>query len=263
MKVTARQMSCIVGDTEANTSKIVNDIKYIASELKSDVAVFPEMCDTGYHLPTIKAEAQNWANSKGTFNSLCSAAKTNSINVIAGISERVDSDIYNTTVVINRSGDLIAKYRKTHLFTMEPVCEHKTITQGDELVVCEIEGVPVGLMTCYEIRFPEVARKLTFSGAKIIFVTSAFGLHRLIHWQILNRARAIENQIFVVTSNRVGNDKGFHTSGSSAIYDPWGVVKASASEVHESYVTSELDLELVNAVRQQVKIHQDVRNELY
>jgi len=262
MKVALAQIEVSSGEPEANTSKMIKWVERAARE-GNDVVVFPEMTDTGYEMPIILKTAQNWES--GPAQELAEAAKKYNINVVAGISEHENDNVFNSILVLNRDGQKVGKYRKTHLITAAPMHEEKYLGFGEELVICEIDGVKVGLMTCYEIRFPEIARKLAFAGAELIVITAAFPLIRLSHWQTLTQARAIENQVYVAATSRIGKDKpeGLQFCGTSTIYNPYGVTLSTSSQVHEALVTADVDVDVIKSVRAQIKVHQDVRPNLY
>jgi omega-amidase len=262
MKLSLAQINISSGNPKHNLLKMKEWI-IKASDENADIVVFPEMCDTGYDMPTILDVAATWKN--GPVKYLCRYAEDSNINIIAGLSEREDSSVFNTIVVIDKNGRIVGKYRKTHLITASPIHEEKYLGFGQELVICKLEGMKVGLMTCYEIRFPEIARKLASSGADVIVIPAAFPLVRLSHWQTLTRSRAIENQIFVAATSRIGRDFEYSLQfcGTSTIYDPYGVAIASSSQIHESLVSAEINLNNIKEVRNQIKVYQDIRSDLY
>lgn len=260
MKIAAAQIITTPGAVQDNTKKMLDYIDRSAS-LGSDVVMFPEMSDTGYDMPLIMSSAQSW--DEGTVPALQASAKRYGINVIAGVSERTNEGVFNSTVIINREGSISGRYRKTHLITAEPMLEHRFLKAGESLGIAEVEGVLCGFMTCYDIRFPEIARTLSLKGANILFVPSAFPLVRLTHWTVLLNARAVENQVFVVACNRIGIDAGVSFCGTTTIIDPYGAIIASSSAIHETLVAGEIDLEMIKTVRSQIKVHQDRRPALY
>ena len=184
MRIALAQIRCRPGDVAANTRTIVDQVRAAAAR-GCDVIALPEMSDTGYHMPTIVRTASTWDG--GVFGEISAVAAETRIAVVVGLSERVGGDIYNTALVLGPDGALIAKYRKTHLITAEPVCEQNTIRPGDALVLCDIAGFRAGLLTCYDIRFPELARKLVLAGAEILFVPAAFPAARIMHWNAARR----------------------------------------------------------------------------
>jgi len=162
---------------------------------------------------------------------------------------------YNTSLVFDRGGRLAARYRKIHLFDVEipgrvSSRESARVAPGSDVVAVDIEGVRVGLTVCYDLRFPELFRILALRGARLLAVPSAFTLATgRDHWEVLLRARAIENQAFVLAPNQIGNaPPHFESFGHSAIVDPWGVVLATAPD-EECFVAADLDLAAQDRVR--------------
>jgi predicted amidohydrolase len=180
------------------------------------------------------------------------------IDLVAGsIAERVpDRDKgSNTCAHIGPDGDVRAVYRKLHMFDVEvggqTYRESEHEEPGDEIVVSETaEGVELGLTVCYDLRFPELYRILAVRGARIVTVPAAFTLATTRdHWEVLLRARAIEDQAFVIAANQIGEHApGLRSGGRSMVVDPWGVVLAQAPDA-ETFVTADLDLERQAEIR--------------
>ena len=174
------------------------------------------------------------------------------IDLVAGsIAERVPGREKgsNTSVHVGPDGEVHAAYRKIHMFDVEvggrTYRESEHEEPGDEVVVSATAGgVELGLTVCYDLRFPELYRILAVRGARIVTIPSAFTLATTRdHWEPLLRARAIENQAFVIAANQVGEHAaGYRSGGRSAIVDPWGVVLAQAPDA-ETFIAAELDLE--------------------
>ena len=175
------------------------------------------------------------------------------------IRERVDGSerAYNTTVVLDPRGEMIARYRKIHLYDVAigdqvDFQESATIAPGDEAVSVEIDGAPVGLSICYDLRFPELFRILALQGAKVIVLPAAFMLYTgKDHWEVLIRARAIENQVYMVAAAQFGKFEGGTCYGRSMVVDPWGLPIAVAQD-RPGVVVSDLDLTLVDQVRREL-----------
>ncbi len=174
------------------------------------------------------------------------------IDLVAGsISERVADDerLRNTSVHVGPDGELQASYRKVHMFdvvvdgTVYHESEHEE--PGEELVVsATADGVELGLSICYDVRFPELYRILAIRGARVFTVPAAFTVPTTRdHWEVLLRARAIEDQAFVVAANQIGEHAtGLRSGGRSMIVDPWGIVLAHAPD-RECHIVADLDLE--------------------
>jgi predicted amidohydrolase len=174
--------------------------------------------------------------------------------------ERVEGEdrLSNTTVVFDPEGGIAATYRKIHMFDVDleeatSYRESATIAPGEEIVTVDIDGVTVGLTICYDLRFPELFRILALQGADVIMLPAAFTLATgRDHWEPLIRARAIENQVFMVAAGQVGkHPPGNWCYGRSMIVDPWGVVVAQASDA-PTVISATLDLTQLERVRRQV-----------
>lgn len=261
MKIAAAQIACRPGDIDANVRKI-GDFAQGAKDAGADVVVFPETADTGYAMPVIQKHATTLA--EGAVPQLREMAKKLGIAIISGIAERDGDTIYNSQIAIDRAGEIAAKYRKSHLFSPPPIEEHKCFSPGSELVSLQWDGFRVGLTICYDLRFPEVYRTLACeSGVNVFIISSAWPFPRVEHLRVLTVARAIENQSYVVSSNRVGNDGGVTFCGGSAIVDAYGITVAAASADREELIVAEVSAEVVKTVRERMGIFEHRRPELY
>jgi predicted amidohydrolase len=179
------------------------------------------------------------------------------IHLLAGsVSERgPEGKAFNTSVLIGADGEDIAVYRKIHMFDVEvggvSYRESAHEEAGAEIVIAPLGSVSVGLSVCYDLRFPELYRILAVRGAQVLTIPSAFTLATgRDHWEVLLRARAIENQAFALAPNQVGEaPPHFNSNGRSMIVDPWGVVLATAPD-EECFVAAELDLAAQERVRE-------------
>jgi predicted amidohydrolase len=261
MKVAVAQISCLLGDPEANLLK-VREFSRRAKELGAELIVFPEMTDTGYSMPVIRVHANHW--NSGFLPGLQETARKLSIAIVSGVSERDGSAIYNSQVLIDSRGDIGGKYRKTHLYAVAPVEEQTCFAAGDCFSSFDLGGLHFGFSICYDLRFPEMYRKLaTEQKVDAFIVSSAWPFPRLEHFRTLAMARAIENQSYVIASNRVGKDDDLWFCGSSAIIDPRGVVIAAASADREELIHADLSQELIFSVRSRVESFAHRRPDLY
>jgi omega-amidase len=261
MKISVAQISCSLGDPEANLSK-VRDFSLRAKEAGAELIVFPEMSDTGYSMPVIQKHADHWK--RGFVPSLQKIATELSMAIVSGVSERDESLIYNCQVLIDAKGDIVAKYRKTHLYAVAPVEEQACFAPGDRFASFALGELRFGFSICYDLRFPELYRKLAIDqnvGAFVI--SSAWPFPRVEHFRVLTQARAIENQSYVLASNRVGKDEDLWFCGNSMIIDPRGVVIAAASSDREELIQADLSKELVCSVRERVQSLGHRRQDLY
>lgn len=158
-----------------------------------------------------------------------------------------DGKLFNTSLLFNPEGEIIARYRKIHLFGYGSQ-ESQLLTRGKEVVVVETPLGNLGMCTCYDLRFPELFRIMLDKGAELFLVTSGWPYPRLEHWLMLNRVRAIENSAFLVSSNCTGKNRGVSFCGHSMIVDPWGTILASGGD-EECLVSAEIDLGKVSKVR--------------
>mgnify|MGYP006283359569 CR=1 FL=1 len=165
---------------------------------------------------------------------------------------------FNTSVLIGPDGDIVAAYRKIHLFDItidnRSVSESTKYAAGSEVVLAYAAGIRMGLSICYDIRFPELYREMAASGVDLIFIPSSFTrMTGEAHWEVLVRARAIENLSFVVAPGQSGTGAGgIPTHGHSMIVDPWGRVLARASNEENTLLFADLDLETLTEARQQL-----------
>lgn len=261
MKIAAAQIACSLGDIDANVRKM-RDFSTRAKAAGAELVVFPEMADTGYAMPVIQETARPW--SEGAVPELRKIAQGLSLAIISGVSEREGDCIYNSQIFIDAKGEIVGSYRKTHLFTAAPIGEDTCFSPGSALTSFPFGGFRLGLSICYDLRFPEVFRTLAIEKeANVFILSSAWPFPRVEHFRVLATARAIENQSYVVVSNRVGTDDGVTCCGSSAIIDPYGVVIASASTDREELVLAEISPEAISSVRSKMAVFDQRRPELY
>ena len=261
MKVAAAQISCALGDFDANIRKI-GDFATRAKKGGANFVVFPEMSDTGYSMPVIQKHAKSWK--EGAVGEIQRIAKENSIAVIAGISDREGDSIFNAQVLVDSRGDVVGKYRKTHLVTAAPLDERVCFSPGNEFVACKMGDFNIGLSICYDLRFPEMARTLAVRhGANVIVNSSAWPTIRAEHLRILALARAVENQSYFIIANRVGTDDGVTLCGGSVIVDPSGKILAAAPAGGEQLIQAEILAEVIAEARRRVPAFSHRRGDLY
>ncbi|MFB6363845.1 carbon-nitrogen family hydrolase [Paenibacillus elgii] len=254
------QMDIAIGEPERNFAKLESLLhEAVAHDTKPDVIVFPEMWNTGYALDRIQELADHYG--ERTEALLSAFSRKHGVNIIGGsIAEKRDDGVYNTIFAYDRQGNRAGDYSKIHLFRL--MDEEKFLQSGDRAGGLQLDGIPAGMMICYDIRFPELARKLALGGAQILFVPAEWPNPRLHHWRTLLMARAIENQMFVVSCNRVGVSGTTEFFGHSMVIDPWGEVLAEGGEA-ETIVRAAVDLSQVPAVRGKIPVFEDRRPSLY
>ena len=268
MRVGAVQLNA-TEDTDRNVDtadRLVRD----AAGLGAELIVLPEKWSV---LGTAEQSTAAADPLDGRFISWArSTAAELGIDLVAGsIVERVEGQekAANTSVHVGPDGDIRAVYRKLHMFDVEvdgdTYAESATEDPGDEVVVSELaNGVPLGMSICYDVRFPELYRILAMRGAEVVTVPAAFTLATTRdHWEVLLRARAIENQCFVIAPNQIGaHPPGNRCGGRSMIIDPWGLVLALAPDA-ETAIVAELDFETLRRVRRRIPALAHRRPEAY
>lgn len=241
LNISAIQMCSKVGDKKANFEKVSDLIlRDITSE--TDVIVLPEVWTVGWSPKHFRDSAEK-INSSETVNFLSETAKKYNSWVIGGsFIEKDDAgNYYNTCPVINRSGELICKYSKNHLFSYYGCDEGKFITTGNNPVMVDIEGIKTGLTICYDIRFPEIYRAYRKAGADLFINCAAWGLNKPVPWECMTRCRAVENQTFMVALTQSGYiENGEWNIGHSRIIDFKGESLTEIKDQKEGAMTASL-----------------------
>lgn len=186
-----------------------------------------------------------------TVAALSDKARQKRAYIVGGsfVEQQRGGDLTNTTVLLDRQGNVAATYRKMHLFGYESA-ESKLLTRGRDVVVAETELGRFGLSTCYDLRFPELYRQMVDKGAEGFLVVAAWPYPRLHHWQTLNAVRAFENQCVLISCNCCGLSHGARALGHSMVVDPWGTTVAGGGDI-ETVVKAEVDMSLVQRFRAQ------------
>lgn len=219
-----------------------------AADAGCDVLLLPELSDTGYVLETVPQRACTWPGP--AWDALQSAAQRHGIGIIAGISERVPGGIYNAAVAFDRAGNARGGYRKMHLFRGPEGVETDIFRAGDTPQVVMLDGVCWGLSICFDLRFPQVYSQLEQRGAQVLVVLAAWPAVRIADWSVLCRARAIENQLFLVGVNHAGGGFG----GRSCVIGPDGGGMCEGGEGEAGLLTADMDLSAINRVRQAMPV---------
>ncbi|MFH1327707.1 MAG: carbon-nitrogen hydrolase family protein [Candidatus Bathyarchaeota archaeon] len=258
-KVAIAQVDCILDDKKANMNKASNLIKK-ASKNDVEIIIFPEVFLSGYALHERLPKLAERFNDKSEAE-ISLLAKENKIMIIMGFLEINTQDkVFNSLLLMNKSGNLGECYRKTHLWPNEL----NYFEPGKELTVIPTEIGTLGLMISYDLYFPEVARALSLKGAKILFVSAADWMPHESYVRAFVRSRALENQAFLVYSNRVGKQENMNLNffGESCIVDPKGNVITKAGR-GEELMFGEIDLSTVEKVRAEVDFFKDRQPKLY
>ena len=206
-------------------------------------------------------------------DALASAAKTHGVHIIGGsIPERDphSNKYYNTATVFSPSGHRVARYRKMHLFDIDvpgkiTFKESDILSGGDGFTTFEMDQCKVGLGVCYDVRFPELAQILTRRGCDLLVYPGAFNMTTgPLHWELLIRARALDNMVFVAMVSPARDEDGpYQAWGHSTVANPWGEVIAKIDAGHEAILYADLGLQQVQQIRQQIPVPTQKRFDLY
>lgn len=257
MRISLVQMDISWGYPEQNRKRAEEWIRLATEREKADVVVLPEMWNTGYALDRLEACAD-----RGELVEWMAAAATQyHVHLVGGsIAEKREGRFWNTAYVFDRNGKQVARYPKVHLFRL--MDEEKYLQAGNQRVSFTLETQRAGVMICYDIRFPELARSLALDGVEILFVPAEWPLSRLTHWRLMNQARAVENQLYVVACNRVGVGGREVFGGHSMVVDPWGEMLVEGGE-EETLLTVEIDLAEVARIRRKIPVFGDRMPDVY
>ena len=253
-------MAVELGKPDENFEKAEAMLCRVAESERPDIAVFPETLNTGFYpRPVVAGMADvEGEKTKALFSSL---ARRYGINIVAGSVTTVKSgSVYNTSYTFDREGKTIAEYDKIHAFS--PAGEEKIYAQGTRVVSFELDGIKCGVVICYDIRFGELIRMLALRGIELLFVPAEWPDIRRDHWITLNRARAIENQMFVCAVNGCGSGGKTIYGGHSLLVDPWGKAILHAGE-SESIEVGEIDLSVIKDIRESINVFRDRRPDIY
>lgn len=267
VKVAAIQMG-----TVADRMENVRAVRGYLEQLRAyapDVVVLPEMFCCPYQTENFPVYAE--AAGGPAWQMLAGYAKEYGIYLVAGSMPERDEEghVYNTSYVFDREGRQIARHRKTHLFDIDVkggqyFKESDTLTAGNCETVFETEFGLMGVMICYDIRFPEMTRLMVNDGARVVFVPAAFNMTTgPAHWELSFRARALDNQIYMVGCAPMrAPESGYTSWGHSIVTNPWGEVVGQLDE-QEGILTAELDLDYEDAVREQLPLLAARRHDVY
>lgn len=214
----------------------------------ADLLLLPEIWNVGFFsFARYQTEAEEMDGP--TVRAIQSKARELNAHVLMGsFVERDGNDYYNTTLLLNPAGEMIGKYRKIHLFGYKSQ-ESSILRRGETVSVIDCPWGRTGLSTCYDLRFPELYRKMVDQRAVFFLVTSAWPAVRLEAWGLFNQARAHENMAYLISCNCAGSSDGRKFAGHSMIVDPWGKIVAEAGE-EQGILQAELDPRAVEQIRQ-------------
>jgi predicted amidohydrolase len=237
----------------------------------ADVVLLPEKWNAWMDGPRLRPLAERLDGGE-TVDAMAGWAREHGVNLIGGSIAIVadDESVNNVSIAFERAGERVAAYTKIHLFDVDvggfSYRESDGTAPGSELVTAELDGITVGLTVCYDLRFPELYRALAVDrGARILTIPSNFTLHTgMAHWEVLLRARAIENQAFVLATGQHGTPGGLDkpSYGHSMIIDPWGTILAQAPD-GDGVIIADLDLAAQASIRERLPALLHIRPDLY
>ena len=222
----------------------------------ADLVVLPELWPVGaFAYQSFEGEAESPAGP--TYEAMAKAASDAGVWLHAGsvVERDPDGTLYNTSLVLSPTGELAATYRKIHRFGFDQG-EAVMMGAGESLVTLALPELTLGLATCYDLRFPELFRGLVDAGAQAFVVPAGWPARRREHWTLLARARAVENQAYVLACGTAGTHAGVEQAGHSIVVDPWGEVLAEAGP-GEEVLSVELDVTKVLTTREQFPVLKD------
>lgn len=265
-KIASCQMD-VVDDKNRNINHAIELIE-TASKNNADLVTLPEMFNTPYANEKFIENAESEENSP-TLNAMCEVAIQEDIYLQCGsIAESEDDNIYNTAYLISPDGEIIAKHRKMHLFDIDcdsmKFTESDTLSAGDNITTVKTPLGRISLAICYDVRFNQMWTLMNENKTDIVLLPGAFNKTTgPLHWETLLRARAIDNQFFVVATSPSQIENPYYIAwGHSMIVDPWGNILANAA-IKEEIIYSVLNPDLMTSVRQQIPILENKRDDIY
>lgn len=259
IKISAIQMCSKIADKKANIDK-VNFLIERDVKCDTDLIILPEVWTVGW-MPEYFQESAEEICCSETLEFLSNIAKKYNCFIAGGSFITKEGGLYyNTCPVLNRYGELVALYRKNHLFSYYGCDEGKYITAGENPVMVDIEGIKTGLTICYDIRFPEIYRAYRKAGADFLINCAAWGRNKPIPWECMTRSRAVENQTFMAALTQSGQIKGDEWNiGHSRIIDYKGESIAEIKDQCEGAISAVLDFEAMYEFRAKCTILNDLK----
>jgi predicted amidohydrolase len=252
---------------ESNILKSKNMITDAASG-NIDIAILPEIFNSPYDTGLFRQYAETYPSE--TTDMLSGLAKKLGIYIIGGsICERDGDTYYNTSYSFDRNGKLIGRHRKIHLFDIDikgkiRFKESDVFSCGAQSTIIDTEFCKIGILICYDMRFPELSKKMAKQGAKIIVCPASFNMTTgPAHWELLTRTRAIDNQVYFIAASPARDISSMYVSyGNSIMVNPWGEIIARADE-SECILYGEINLEFVDKIRDELPVLKHSRYDLY
>jgi predicted amidohydrolase len=255
IQAAAIQFNVKQGDVEANLDYVREALPRVAAQ-GANLAVLPEMWSSGFAYKNLNELALRTA---GIVDELLVLSQELKLVIVGSMPEPNGDKVFNTIYVVD-NGTLAGVYRKIHLFSL--LGEDRAFSGGDSWLLADTSIGKVGVIICYDLRFPELSRRLAVEGAQVICVPAQWPKPRQEHWRTLLRARAIENQLFVVACNTCGMVGKLDFFGMSMIIDPKGELLGEMGE-SEGEIIASLDMQAMSDWRAQIPCFNDRKPEYY
>ncbi|XP_069802272.1 omega-amidase NIT2 [Dendropsophus ebraccatus] len=258
----------LVSPVKSDNLKKASELIKQAAQQGAQIVALPECFNSPYGTKFFPEYAEKIPGQSTQM--LSEVAKECGIYLIGGsIPEEDSGKLYNTCTVFGPDGTLLIKHRKIHLFNIDVpgkirFQESETLSPGDSLSVFDTPFCKIGVGICYDIRFAELAQIYTKKGCQLLVYPGAFNMTTgPAHWELLQRARALDNQVYVATASPARDDKASYVAwGHSTVVSPWGELVAKAGS-EETIISADIDLQYVAEIRQQIPIHTQRRHDLY
>ena len=257
IKISLAQINIKHCDIKSNMDKAEAMIRD-AKKVGSDLILLPELWSSGYDLANVNQYINPNRVIQSRFNELSTLYN---LAIAGSLIEEKNHKYYNTLSICLPGNETPCQYKKIHLIPQ--LDEEKWLSPGNELSICEINNFQVGLVICYDIRFPELIRKYTLKGVDLVIVVAEWPLSRIDHWITLLRARAIENQIYIAAVNSVGETGKMILGGHSCIITPWGKILITGNEHQEDLLSADIFLSEIKKIRESFPVLENRREDVY
>lgn len=258
MRITLAQFDVKSGETDSNLAT-ASEYVTLAARRGAKLVVLPELWSSGYDLERCQMHAQ--VSKQKVLPALAKLARRHHLYILGSVLKANSRhEVFNSAVLLGPGAGPTRVYRKIHLFG--PMLENQFLTSGRKTPIFRLPFGASALAICYDLRFPELFRKYALRGAHLVILCAQWPAARLEHWRTLLRARAIENQFFVVACNRIGSSQATRFGGHSMVVDPWGnVLREGAGDA--ALITADIDLRAVSESRLRIPSLNDRRPEVY
>ncbi len=262
LRLSALQLNAVTGNKQANIEK-VNKLLSQNLPQDTDILILPEVWTIGWACEEFTKSAETLDENSPVFSLLSSVARKFNVWILGGsfIRKTENGLLYNSCPVFDRKGNLVAVYDKNHLYSYCGCREGSFITPGEKGVIVDIDGIKTGITICYDIRFPEIFREYRKQGAQLLVNMAAWGINKPVPWEILAKARAIENQAYMVALTQCGPiNVNSYNIGHSRIIDYLGNTISEIKDQKEGFMTAVIDFYEMEKYRNQCTILEDVKD---